>query len=778
MRRLQLPWVLIGIVATVVSRGGVQETRQEKFGFSLPQTLDASLPRPDNADRGWIQRAVDAAAGRGGGRVTVPAGVHRTGTIWLRSHVELHLEKGAVIEASTNLEDYDKFPRNVCPITPEFCDKALVCAANAEDIAITGEGVIDGRGPEFYERTRCLPGREPYVVWEMKSLPRPRLLQFVRCRNIRVTGVTLKDAPAFTAYVRQCENVEVGSVTVVGNPRMPNNDGFDFDACRHVRAGDSTFFTGDDCFAFRAVREKCDPNPAVCEDVIVSNCSLRTHCQAIRIGCPSDDTIRNLLFKDIRMAGKNGVYFGNHLYCVRRDEEGYLDVSDVRFENFTGEITHSAVQMLVDPGIRLRRIDGISFKDFDVRTGRPIRFVGNAFSPIGRVSLENFKVTVARTNALVVAGAPGLVFTNVVLNGERRPDGPVAGGPGSSAPLVRKPPISWDNRPESSGAVVPDRGRLLTSYDFSDPTVWQADDGRYYATATTLNRLLVSWDLFRWEDAGRKVVADETRRQLNEIALRDKERGRHVHLGLWAPDVVRVGKRWIMTLAARTSGQNAKIVALAADRPEGPFADPVVLVDGGELQIVDAIDPEIIDENGRLWLFFGSLGGIHRIELAADCRSVKPGAVPVHVAGRKANFRLTDVQQSRYGHFEGAYLHRHDGWWYLFASGGRYADESYRIVVGRSQTLDGTFVDRQGRPMTEGRGETILSSEKGDRFYGPGHNGEIFTNDGRWWMFYHVHDRNIPGKTSYVPRPMAIQEIKWDADGWPFFETGRPQLEY
>ena len=124
--------------------------------------------------------------------------------------------------------------------------------------------------------------------------------------------------------------------------------------------------------------------------------------------------------------------------------------------------------------------------------------------------------------------------------------------------------------------------------------------------------------------------------------------------------------------------------------------------------------------------------------------------------------------------FEGTYLHRRDGWWYLFASRGRYADWSYAIVVGRARKLTDDFVDREGRPLKEGFGTVILKSDCGDAFFGPGHNGDVFTSaDGRTWMFYHSHDANLPRKSW---RPCLLQELKWTSDGWPFFENGRPKI--
>ncbi len=156
----------------------------------------------------------------------------------------------------------------------------------------------------------------------------------------------------------------------------------------------------------------------------------------------SDDTIRNVLFKDIRLAGRNnGIYFGNHLYCLKDIDEGFLDAHDITFENFTGFQGNSAAQILVDDGIRVRRISDITFRNFDVSSGKSLRFKSTARQSIGKVTFENFKATVEKGEPVIAIGIDGLTYRNVILNGKKQPDGPVKAAPGSSAPLVRKPPI-------------------------------------------------------------------------------------------------------------------------------------------------------------------------------------------------------------------------------------------------------------------------------------------------------------------------------------------------
>lgn len=98
-----------------------------------------------------IQAMIDKAFEKGGGKVVVPAGTYDVGSIQLKSNVELHLEEGALLLGADKSEAYDSFPEEICAIQPERSSKVLVYAYNAENIAITGEGVIDGNGPKFFD---------------------------------------------------------------------------------------------------------------------------------------------------------------------------------------------------------------------------------------------------------------------------------------------------------------------------------------------------------------------------------------------------------------------------------------------------------------------------------------------------------------------------------------------------------------------------------------------------------------------------------------------------
>ena len=399
-----------------------------------------------------IQKAIDRAAATGGGRVTVPAGEYAVASIRLRGKVDLHLEKGAWLKGSTKSGDYADFPDEICSIHPEKSKKVLVYAYDCDDIAITGEGVIDGQGPAFFDRSST----NAWHCWPKPPVQRPRMVQFVRCKGVRLQGVTFKDSPCWTMLIRLCEDITVDGITIDGEQRMINNDGIDFDGCRKVRVGNSKFKTCDDCIVLRAMREKGCPDRIVCEDIVVSNCTLNSWCQTVRLGCPSDDTIRNAHFKDIVATGNNGIFADFPARYLRADDEGYMDISDIVFENYTGELRGSALQIVSEKGVKIRNADGLVFRNFNVKSARPLRFIGNKGHEIKGVRLENFVAEVGGKGAPVeVAGCNGLVYANVTVNGKRQADGPVASAPGSDAPLKRQKSVSRESGAEKKAVEAP-----------------------------------------------------------------------------------------------------------------------------------------------------------------------------------------------------------------------------------------------------------------------------------------------------------------------------------
>ncbi|MCQ2393431.1 MAG: glycosyl hydrolase family 28 protein [Kiritimatiellae bacterium] len=388
-------------------------------------------------DGAAIQKAIDAASAAGGGRVVVTPGVHKSGTLVLRSHVDLHLAEGAVIQGGTRVEDYTDFPRSVCAVSPESSYKVFLQAWDAEDIAVTGKGVIDGQGPAFY------PVKSARGHWPKPKTKRPIMVQFVRCRGVRLEGVTFKDSPCWTMFIRLCENIAVDGITVVGDQRMINNDGIDFDSCKHVRVGNSNFKTGDDCLILRAMRELPEEK-VVCEDVVVSNCVLNSTCQTIRMGCSSDDVIRNARFLNIKGTGNNGIFFDYPARYLRPYDEGYMDISDIVFDGYEGTLYGSALQIVAEPGVKIRGVRDVTFRNVKVKSRRSLRFIGNADSILTNITLENVTAEISEGKTYLAAATEPLRFKNCTFNGEKLPDGDKVTPRGTRQPLVRRAGGSWE----------------------------------------------------------------------------------------------------------------------------------------------------------------------------------------------------------------------------------------------------------------------------------------------------------------------------------------------
>lgn len=290
---------------------------------------------------------------------------------------------------------------------------------------------------------------------------------------------------------------------------------------------------------------------------------------------------------------------------------------------------------------------------------------------------------------------------------------------------------------------------------FPDPTTWRAPDGTWRATSTS-TRILKSEDFLHWTDTGRGIFdAGEWRRIHREW--------RHV----WAPDAFKAGDAYLMYVALVNSADDSAIAVFSSKSADGPFADGRIITRSRDTGIRDTIDPEVVrdDRDGRLWLFFGSIGKIHRVGLSPDGRALAPDAKYEHMAGLAADGKGDPMRQKV---FEGAYLHRRGEWWYLFASRGCYWNHTYAIVVGRARTLDGPFLDREGRRMTDGFATTVLASKKGDALFGPGHNGEIAAIGGCDYIAYHCH---VAGNTP-AARPLFVSRLVWDASGWPKIAAG------
>ncbi len=361
-----------------------------------------------------IQRAIDACYTAGGGRVIVGSGTYVSGSITLYSNIELHLLPGARIVGSTNIDDYQTFeaPGFRSERAPERSSQALIRVVDAESVAITGRGIIDGSGAAFYDTTTHAWGH----FYAKPPTPRPRLLMALRCRDLHLEGVQFNESPCWTIWLIACERVTIRNIQIRADQAMINNDGIDLDGCRDVVISDSLFKTGDDCIAIRnmlALRE----SENVCENITINNCLLDSWCQGVRISCPGDGPIRNLRFNALQITSRaNGIIMEHPVRYLAADGSATADVSDVWFSNINVRCGRVPFMLSIDEAIAIKRLADIHLSNFDCRSGQPLTLAGSPGSPLDGVHLDNVRVESTAESALVMRHCRNVTCNRLTLS--------------------------------------------------------------------------------------------------------------------------------------------------------------------------------------------------------------------------------------------------------------------------------------------------------------------------------------------------------------------------
>lgn len=225
-----------------------------------------------------LQKAIDAAVAAGGGIVVFSPGKYLSGSLDVRSHVTLQLDKGATLLGSPHRADYRKVNFH-----------GLLLADQQQDITIQGAGVIDGQGTLLSADTKRL--WKEGKLSGAKEGERPVLINFRRCRNITVRGITLKDSACWVEDYRDCEHLTIENITVRSLAAL-NNDGIDIDGCNHVIVRGCDIDSEDDGICFKSEDKACD-------DVLVENCRVRSSCNALKFGTGSTVGFKNVTCRNL-----------------------------------------------------------------------------------------------------------------------------------------------------------------------------------------------------------------------------------------------------------------------------------------------------------------------------------------------------------------------------------------------------------------------------------------------------------------------------------------------
>ena len=235
-----------------------------------------------------IQSAIDKAHEDGGGKVIIPQGIFLSGTLAMKSNVELSLAKGAILLGSIDINDYYRIED----------DNALIIARDQHDITISGDGTINGRGQELalvidsLHHSGILVDRG-YNYRRMRPGGRPNLMKINNCTNVKITGIRAQNATDWVLRIHKCDQLEIDRIHI-DSDAFWNNDGIDIEDCKNVRITNSYVNAADDGICLKSN----DPN-SFCDQVYIANNTIRSSASAIKFGTASSGGFKNVTIEDI-----------------------------------------------------------------------------------------------------------------------------------------------------------------------------------------------------------------------------------------------------------------------------------------------------------------------------------------------------------------------------------------------------------------------------------------------------------------------------------------------
>ncbi|MGD9021527.1 MAG: glycoside hydrolase family 28 protein [Lysobacterales bacterium] len=390
-----------------------------------------------------IASTIAAASAAGGGRVTVPDGVFKTGPVHLESRVELHLQEGATLSFIPEPERYlpAVFTRwegvEFMGLSP------LIYAYGKSDIAITGKGTLDGGADDAHwwpwkgkwkgkfldaEPTQKAARDKLFADAEAGVPPgerhyaegaylRPPFIQAYKCNNVLIEGVTITNSPFWLINPVLSTNVTVRGVTC--SSMGPNSDGCDPESCKNVLIEDCVFDTGDDCIAIKSGRNADGRRVnTASENIIIANCEMKAGHGGVVMGSELSGGIRNVFVENCRMSSpdldrgiriKTNAMRGGGVQNLNVRKLKIGTVKDLFVINFFYE---EGVNGPFSPVVR-----NLELRDIQCRNARRVMDLrGFEHAPIEDVRLVDFTVEKAAEPS-IISHVNGLKLSGVSVNG-------------------------------------------------------------------------------------------------------------------------------------------------------------------------------------------------------------------------------------------------------------------------------------------------------------------------------------------------------------------------
>ena len=687
-----------------------------------------------------IQQAIDDCSKAGGGRVVVPAGIYKIGTIILKSDVHLYLEQGATLYGSTDLKDYLPMKSDYVSLRTHTTTIQLIYADKVKNVVISGFGTIDGRGRAFKK-----------LSWNDEGITRPHLLRFIQSEDITVKDITLKNSGCWMQHYLACNRLRIDGIKVF-NRNNYNNDALDIDGCHDVIVKGMMADSDDDGITLKST------SPRLCENVRISDCVVSSHCNAVKLGTETNGGFRNINISGIVVKPSEdqkekffGQWIGSSAISLEIVDGGVLE--NVNVTDFTVEGTESPIFIrlgnrgrgylsgganmeTIVPIDHVGRIDGVHLDNIQIRNAGSMgcSITGLPDYPVRHVSLSNISLhhkggvkteqlteiydSIANekekaypeatmwgnlpAKGFFVRHARNVQFSNIKVETEQ---------PDARPDFVEIDTEGWGDQGDGTY-----RNPVLNA-DFSDPDVIRVG-AKYYMVASDFHflgmQVLESDDMVNW-------------RYISQIYRRFDEPGwdenAHYAGGSWAPAIRYHNGLYYVYFCTPDEG----LYMTTAKDPHGPWA-PLHLVK----RVVKWEDPcPFWDEDGQAYLGRSRHGA---------------GPIIVHKMSADGKTLLDEGKTVYEGPIaEGTKFLKRNGWYYLIIPEGGVGT-GWQTVL-RSRNIYGPY---QRKVVLE-QGSTKVN--------GPHQGALVDAPDGSWW-FYHFQETPVLG------RVVHLQPARWQ-DDWP-----------
>jgi polygalacturonase len=402
-----------------------------------------------------IAKAITACNAAGGGTVLIPAGLWLTGPIQLKSNVNLHAVRGALITFST---DHTQYPMVDGHTTP------LLSGNKLENLGVTGEGIYDGGGDTWrpLKKMKAAPSlwadllksggvvsSDGSMYWPTKAgmtgedylktlkgrtgltendyLPardflRPPLITITNSKNILIEGATFKNSPQFALNPKNCNNMVIRNVTINNEYSAQNGDGIDLSSCKNTVVFHCTVNAGDDGICMKSSGNKEDPDTAPgLENIIVADCIVNHAHGGFVIGSNTDGGMRNVYVTncnfvntDVGIRVKSSRGRGGLVHDIHVSNIYMLDILNeaILFDTHYEDANKDAVEKMEPVNARTPR-----FQDFDIdhiycsKAKAAIAITGLPEMPVNHIRLSD--IVIAADNAVSITDAADISFKNV-----------------------------------------------------------------------------------------------------------------------------------------------------------------------------------------------------------------------------------------------------------------------------------------------------------------------------------------------------------------------------